>query len=103
MISNLMTGIYKLICFIKSDLLVQVLLDDCIKRLLNKDWDSLNNMELKTVLSLFRLKANAKDWSAQSLTRFQSIFCKVLMWLDENDYPVKPNGTVAPMYLTLFF
>jgi len=34
------------------DLLVQVLLHDCIKRLLNKDWDSLNNMEPKTVLSL---------------------------------------------------
>jgi hypothetical protein len=27
------------------DLLAQVLLDDCIKRLLNEDWDSLNNME----------------------------------------------------------
>jgi len=42
------------------DLLVQVLLDDCIKRLLNEDWDSLNNMEPKTVLSLFQPKANAK-------------------------------------------
>jgi len=27
------------------DLLVQVLPHDCIKRLLNKDWDSLNNMK----------------------------------------------------------
>jgi len=44
------------------DLLLQVLLDDCIKRLLNEDWDSLNNMEPKTVQSLFRLKANAKGW-----------------------------------------
>ena len=35
------------------DLLAQVLPDDCIKRLLNEDWDSLNNMEPKTVLSLF--------------------------------------------------
>jgi len=42
------------------DLLVQVLPDDCIKRLLNEDWDSLNNMEQKTVLSLFQLKANVK-------------------------------------------
>jgi len=32
------------------DFLVQVLPDDCIKRLLNEDWDSLNNMEPKTVL-----------------------------------------------------
>ena len=52
------------------DLLLQVLPDDCIKRLLNEDWDSLNNMEPKTVLSLFRLKANAKGWSAQSISRF---------------------------------
>ena len=29
----------------KIDLLVQILPDDCIKRLLNEDWDSLNNME----------------------------------------------------------
>jgi len=28
------------------DLLVQVLPDDCIEHLLNKDWNSLNNMEL---------------------------------------------------------
>ena len=49
-----MTGMNKL------DLLVQVLPDDCIKRLLNEDWDSLNNMEQKTVLSLFQLKANVK-------------------------------------------
>jgi hypothetical protein len=35
------------------DLLLQVLPDDCIKGLLNKDWDSLNNVEPKTVLSLF--------------------------------------------------
>jgi len=82
------------------DLLVQVLPDDCIKRLLNKDWDSLNNMEPKTVLSLFRLKANARGWSAQSISRFRSTFCKVLMWLDENDYPVKPD---TPMHLTLYF
>ena len=34
----------------RIDLLVQVLPDDCIKRLLNEDWDSLNNMEPKTVL-----------------------------------------------------
>jgi len=52
------------------DLLVQVLPDDCIKRLLNEDWDSLNNMEPKTVLPLFRLKANAKGWSVQSISRF---------------------------------
>jgi len=50
------------------DLLVQVLPDNCIKRLLNEDWDSLNNME--PVLSLFRLKANAKGWPAQSISRF---------------------------------
>jgi len=25
------------------------------------------------------------------------------MRLDENDYPVKPNETVAPMHLTLYF
>jgi len=25
------------------------------------------------------------------------------MWLDENDYPVKPDGTAAPMHLTLYF
>ena len=25
------------------------------------------------------------------------------MWLDANDYPVKPDGTVAPMHLTLYF
>jgi len=85
------------------DLLVQVLPDDCIKRLLNEDWDSLNNMETKTVLSLSRLKANARGWSAQSISRFRSTFCKVLMWLDENEYPVKPDGSVAPMYLTLYF
>jgi hypothetical protein len=66
-------------------------MDDCIKRLLNEDWDSLNNMEPKTVLSLFQLKANARGWSAQSISRFRSTFCKVLMWLDENDYPVKPD------------
>ena len=35
------------------DLLVQILPDDCIKRLLNEIWDPLNNMEPKTVLSLF--------------------------------------------------
>jgi len=52
------------------DLLVQVLPHDCIKRLLNEDWDSLNKMEPKTVQSLFRLKANAKGWSAQSISRF---------------------------------
>jgi len=52
------------------DLLVQVLPDDCIQRLLNEDWESLNNMEPKTVLSLFRLKANAKGWSAQAISRF---------------------------------
>jgi len=85
------------------DLLVQVLPDDCIKRLLIEDWDFLNNMEPKTVLSLFRLKTNAKGWSAQSISRFQSTFCKVLMWLDENDCPVKPDGTVVPMHLTLYF
>jgi len=57
-------------CDRQIDLLVQVLPDDCIKRLLNEDWDSLNNMEPKTVLSLSRLKANAKGWSAQSILRF---------------------------------
>jgi len=25
------------------------------------------------------------------------------MWLDENDYPVKPNETVVPIHLTLYF
>jgi len=25
------------------------------------------------------------------------------MCLDENDYPVKPNGTVVPIHLTLYF
>jgi len=84
------------------DLFVQILPDDCIKRLLNENWDSLNNMEPKTVLALFCLKANAKGWSAQSISRFRSTFCKVLMWLEENDYPVRPDGTVAPMY-TLYF
>jgi len=28
------------------DIFVQVLPDDCIKRLLNKDWDSLNNISV---------------------------------------------------------
>jgi len=81
------------------DLLVQVLPDDCIKHLLNKDLDSLNNMEPKTVLSLFGLKsrANARGWSAQSISIFRSTFCKVLMWLDENDYPVKPDRTLVPI------
>jgi len=78
------------------DLIVQVLPDDCIKRLLNKDWDSLNNMGPKTVSSLFQLKANSRGWSAQSISRFRSTFCKVLMLLDENDYPMKPDGTVDP-------
>jgi len=54
-------------------------MDDCIKRLLNEDWDSLNNMEPKTVLSLFQLKANARGWSAQSISRFRSTFYKVFM------------------------
>jgi len=88
---------------IKIDLLVQILPDDCIKRLLNENWDSLNNMEPKTVLALFRLKTNTKGWSAQSISRFRSTFCKVLMWLEENDYPVRPDGTVAPIHITLYF
>jgi len=25
------------------------------------------------------------------------------MWLDENDHPVKPDGTVVPIHLTLHF
>jgi len=25
------------------------------------------------------------------------------MWLDENDYPVKPDGSLEPMHLTLYF
>jgi len=41
------------------DLLLQVLLDDCIKRLMNKDWDSLNNMEPKTVV-IFSTQSQCK-------------------------------------------
>jgi len=44
-----------------------------------------------------------KGWSTQSISRFRSTFCKGFMWLDANDYPVKPDGTVAPMHLTLYF
>jgi len=58
-------------CDRRIDFLVQVLPDDCIERLLNKDWDSLNNMEPKIVLSLFRLKANFECKKLVSTINFE--------------------------------
>jgi len=77
------------------DLLVQVLPDDCIKRLLNEDWDSLNSMEpsillppenfrvLSTPPTQTDVKLNLKPRSFISLsvslfsTRYQSQFSEV--------------------------
>ena len=42
------------------NLLVQVFPDDCIKGLLNKDWDSLNNMEPKNCIVTFLTQSQCK-------------------------------------------
>jgi len=90
-------------CEREVDLLLQILHDHSIILLLELDSDAFDSMEPKQITALFQLTARARGWSAKDLSRFRATYCKVLVWLDKNIYPIQPDGKVAAIYLILYF
>jgi len=85
------------------DLLLQILPDHSNILLLELDRDAFDSMEPKQITALFRLTARARGWFAKDLSRFWATYCKVLVWLYKNNYPIQPDGRVTAIYLILYF
>jgi len=85
------------------DLLLQILPDHSIIFLLELNSDAFDCKEPNKITALFQLTARARGWSATELSRFLATYCKVLVWLDKNNYPIQLDGKVAAIYLILYF
>ena len=76
----------------QADLVVQSLPDHYLQKLFEPSWDSINEMEPKEVLRLFRIRARARNFSAAEMSKFRDAYCKVTTWLELKDYPIQSNS-----------
>ena len=54
----------------KADSVVQSLSDHYLQKIFEPSWDSINWMEPKKVLGLFRIRARARNFSAAEMSKF---------------------------------
>ena len=76
----------------QADLVVQSLPDHYLQKIFEPSWDSINEMETKEVLRLFRIRARVRNFSAAEMSKFRDAYCKVTTWLELKDYPIQSNS-----------
>ena len=76
----------------QADLVVQSLPDHYLQKLFEPSWDSINEMEPKEVLIIFRIRARAQNFSAAEMSKFRDACCNVTTWLELKDYPIQSNS-----------
>jgi len=76
----------------QADLVVQSLPDHYLQKIFEPSWDSINEMETKEVLRLFRIRARVRNFSAAEMSKFRDAYCKGITWLELKDYPILSNS-----------
>ena len=76
----------------QADLVVQSLPDHYLQKTFEPSWDSINEMEPKEVLRLFRIRARARNFSAAEMSKFRDVYCKVTTRNELKDYPIQSNS-----------